>query len=101
MSTEIRLPEMFKRPSAFLPIVMSLCAVAVIVIHLLRFGPAPQADEGSAAHIWQLLMAAQLPLAALFLIRWAPRAPRAALPVIAMQIGAALAALAPIYFLHW
>ena len=44
-------------------------------------------------------MAAQLPIIAYFAIRWLPRAPRQALSILAIQAGAALAALAPVYFL--
>jgi hypothetical protein len=33
------------------------------------------------------------------LIRWLPRVPRRTLFVLAVQIGAALAAMAPVYFL--
>jgi uncharacterized membrane protein HdeD (DUF308 family) len=87
------------RPSAFLPIAMSLIALAVVLIHILSFGVVREADEGSSAHIWQLLMAGQLPILAYFLIRWFPRVPRHALFVLALQIGAALAATSPVYFL--
>jgi hypothetical protein len=65
------------------------------------FGIAPQTDEGAAAHIWQLLMAGQAPVVAFYAVKWLPRAPRAALQVLAVQIGAALAALAPVYWLGW
>ena len=33
-------------------------------------------------------------------IRWLPQAPRQALPILALQVGAALAAMAPVFFLH-
>ena len=101
MSTETSLAASLKRPSAFLPIVMSLAALATIGVHLAVAGPAPQADEGTAAHLWQLLMAAQLPFVGFFLIRWVPIEPRSALPVLAVQISAVLAALAPVWFLKW
>ena len=101
MSTELRFIDVVKRPSAFLPIVMSLCAVAVIVVHLVRFGPAPQSDEGASAHIWQLLMAAQVPIVLFFAIKWLPQSPRQAVPILALQVGAALAAVAPVFLLHW
>ena len=90
-----------KHPSAFLPITMSLLAVAVVLTHIAFFGTARQPDEGAAAHLWQLLMAAQLPIVVFFVIRWLTRAPRHALPVLALQAAAAIAALAPVYFLHW
>jgi hypothetical protein len=101
MTTEITFPEAFKRPSAFLPIVMSLIAMAVVIVHIAFSGTAPQEDEGTAAHIWQLMMAAQIPFVAFFLIRWMPIAPRSALLVLAAQIAAALTALLPIFLLKW
>jgi len=101
MNTEISTAEIFRRPSAFLPIVMSLIALTVVSVHLAAYGTAVQPDEGIAAHLWQLLMAAQLPIVAFFAIKWAPQVPRSALPVLAVQIAAAIAALAPVYFLRW
>ncbi len=80
---------------------MSLLAVAVVLAHIVLFGTARQPDEGTAAHLWQLLMAGQLSIVALFAIRWLPHAPCYALPVLALQAGAAVVALAPVYFLHW
>jgi hypothetical protein len=44
-------------------------------------------------------MVAQVPIVASFAIRWLPRARREALQVLALQAGAGLAALAPVYFL--
>jgi hypothetical protein len=90
-----------KQPSAVIPIVMSVAALATVLAHILIFGTAPQADEGAAAHIWQLLMAGQVPLIVFYSIKWLPRTPRTALPVLAVQIGAALAAVGPVYWLGW
>jgi len=63
-------------------------------------GVVHQADEGTEAHIWQLLMAGQVPIVGFFAIKWLPRAPRKTLPVLALQVGAALASMAPVFFLH-
>ena len=90
-----------KHPSAFLPILMSLGALAAVLIFLALHGPAPQADEGSAAHTWQLLMAGQLPIIFFFAIKWIPQSPGQAVPILALQLVAALAALAPVFLLHW
>jgi hypothetical protein len=65
------------------------------------FGAAPEADEGTTAHLWQLLMVGQVPLLAFFAVKWLPRAPGQTLYVLAMQAGAALAAVAPVYILKW
>jgi hypothetical protein len=90
---------MLKQPSAFLPVAMSVGALATVLLHVALFGVTHDPDEGTAAHIWQLLMAGQLPIVAFFAIKWLPQAPREALTVLAMQIVAILAALAPVYFL--
>lgn len=92
---------MLKHPSAFLPVAMSLAALAVVLLFIALNGTAPQADEGTAAHLWQLLMAAQAPIILFFAAKWLPRSPRQALPVLGLQAGAALAALAPVFLLHW
>lgn len=101
MNPEISTAEFFKRPSSFLPILLSIIAVGLVVVHIATDGIAPQPDEGTAAHLWQLLMAAQMPIAAYFLIRWVPVAPRAALPVFGAQVTAALVAIAPVFLLKW
>ena len=95
------LRSVLKHPSAFLPVAMSLGALATVLTFLALHGPAPQADEGAAAHIWQLLMAAQVPIVVFFAFKWVPQSPRPAMAVLALQIGAALAAMAPVFLLHW
>lgn len=90
-----------KQPSAVLPLAMSALAITAIAVHLVRFGAAPQADEGAAAHLWQILMAAQIPIIAFFSIKWLPREPQQALRVLLLQIAGIIAALAPVYFLRW
>ena len=89
---------MMKRPSAWLPVAMSLTAFAIVLIHIARFGPAREADEGTSAHLWQILMVAQLPIIAFFAINWLPRTPGPALLVLALQGAAAMAALAPVFY---
>ncbi len=90
---------MLKKPSAFLPITMSLAALITVLVFLAIFGVVHQTDEGAAAHIWQLLMGLQVPIIVFFAIKWLPRAPRQALYVLAVQAIFVLAALAPVYFL--
>ncbi len=93
--------SILKHPSAFLPVAMSFGALATVLVFVALHGTAPQADEGAAAHIWQLLMAAQVPIVLFFAIKWLPRSPRQAVPILALQVGAALAAMAPVFLLHW
>ena len=91
---------MIRHPSAWMPVAMSLAALATVILHVALFGAAREADEGTAAHLWQLLVGGQLPIVTYFAIKWLPQAPREALSVLALQAGAGLAALAPVYFLH-
>jgi hypothetical protein len=57
-------------------------------------------DEGVVARLWQLPMLAQLAAIAVFLLRWAPRAPRPALLMLALQVFAFLAAALPLWLLE-
>jgi len=100
MNTDMKACEMLRRPSAFLPIAMSLIALAVVLVHIAMFGVAREADEGAAAHIWQLLMAGQLPIVAFFVVKSVRQSARFMMLALALQLGAALLALAPVYFLH-
>jgi len=93
-------PTLLKHPSAFLPLAMSFAALTILVVHLALFGTARESDEGAAAHLWQLLMAGQAPIMAFFAIRWLPQAPKQALPILILQVGAVLAAMAPVFLLH-
>ena|SRR5438105_620289 len=88
-------------PSAFLPVAMSLVALAIVATFIALYGTAPQQDEGAAAHLWQLLMAGQAPIMLFFAIKWLPRSPREAAIIMALQMAAALGAMAPVFLLHW
>jgi len=101
ISKELVMKILIKNPSAFLPIAMSFAALATVLIYVAIFGTARQPDEGTAAHIWQILMAAQIPIIAVFVIKWLPRKPIQVLAVLALQGGAALAALAPVFLLKF
>ena len=89
-----------RQPAALIPMAMSLSALAIVGIHIAVYGIAREADEGPTAHLWQLLMAAQLPILAIFAIKWLPKAPKQTLGVIALQAVAFCASLAPVLFLN-
>lgn len=89
-----------RHPSAWLPILMSLVALAVVLAHVGISGSAHEADEGAAAHLWQLLMVAQLPIVAFFAIKWLPRIGRPAMVALALQLVAALTAVLPVSILQ-
>jgi hypothetical protein len=89
-----------KRPSALVPLAMSFAALCLVVGHTIFFGVAREADEGTAAHLWQLLLAGVIPVISFFAIKWLPRTPRPAIFVLTLQAVAGLAAAAPVFFLN-
>jgi hypothetical protein len=91
--------SILKRPSALIPLAMSLAALGLVLGHTAIYGVVREADEGAAAHVWQLLMAGQIPVIAFFAIKWLPRTPVPALAVLVLQAVAGLAAAAPVYVL--
>lgn len=91
--------SLIRKPSAFLPVIMSLAGVALVLSFVARYGIVQQADEGTEAHLWQILMVAQMPIIAYFVLRWLPRAPKQGTLVLAVQALAALASFAAVFFL--
>ncbi len=80
---------------------MSFGAFSMIVWFVAVHGVVHQPDEGAQAHLWQLLVAGQVPLIAYFAFRWLPTASRPALVVLALQAAAVvLLALAPLWALR-
>jgi hypothetical protein len=91
---------LLKKPSACLPIAMSVAALALVALSLAVYGIERGGDEGAVAHTWQLLMGGQLPVIAYFAAKWLRQAPRKAAPILMLQVAAGMAALAPVYLLH-
>ena len=103
--SQLEIRSMIKEPSAQLPLVMSLTGLALVVFKILgdvatHGAVIHEADEGIAAHVWQLLMVGQVPVVAFFAIKWLRRAPWQTLCVLALQTGAALASIAAVVFLR-
>jgi len=92
---------LLNRPSALFPVVMSAAALSIVLGYAVMFGVAPQADEGIAAHTWQILMVGQFPIIAFHVIKWLPTQSKQTLLVLALQLGAALAAIFPVWWFHW
>ena len=84
----------------WIPVAMSLAALIVVASHLCLAGSRPEADEGTAAHLFQLCIAGQLPLILIALFRGFPRWPRRAAAVLGVQLLAMGVALAPVYYHH-
>ena len=89
----------FKSPSAWLPISMSGVALAIVLGYIAIFGVVREPDEGTAAHLWQLLMVGQAPVIFWFLLTRFRKSPRQAIIVLTAQIAAIIAAAAPVALL--
>jgi hypothetical protein len=93
--------EIVKKPSALFPVLMSLTALSLLAIQLATHGVTPERDEGAIAHLWQLLVVAQLPVIAFFAFRWLREAPRQATAVLLAQALALAAGVVPVLVLGW
>ena len=96
-----KIPEngsLLKHLSAWLPVAMSLTALAFVLTYAAVFGIVKQPDERTPARIFQLIMAAQVPIAAYFAFKWLPKRPIQAILVLALQ---AVAWLVPILTVIW
>lgn len=90
------------RPSAWIPLLMSAAALLLVLGFLIFVGipEVPPEDEGTAAHLFQLLMGGQLPIILFFAIRWLPQKPKQAILVLVLQFIAGVLAFAPVYLLE-
>jgi hypothetical protein len=96
----MRFTLILKKPSAIIPLVMSISAFMLILAVLSTVGVTHQQDEGTPARIFQLLIVLQVPIVAFFALKWLPRSPRSALIVLLLQAAAALMAVATIAWLE-
>jgi len=90
--------SLLKQPSAWIPLVMSLAALALLLGYVAMFGIVQHEDEGTPAHLFQMIMLAQLPIVAFFAIRWLPKQPKQSLLVLGLQ---AVAWIVPILAVIW
>ena len=92
---------LLRRPSAFLPLAMSLAALGLVVWFVASFGVVRgEHDEGAPARIFQILMVAQIPIVGYFALTWLPRARRPAAVILAFQLVAGLAAITLVLLLE-
>jgi len=91
--------SILKQPSAWLPVAISFTGLTMVLVHFAVSGIVHETDEGTLAHLWQLLMAGQVPIVAFFAFKWLPKDPRRAIPVLGLQAASAAASFASVYFL--
>ena len=89
--------SLIKQPSAYAPIAMSLAGVGLVLLHVTRYGLTRETDEGTSAHLFQLLMMLEVPIIGYFAVTWLPRVPATALRVLALQAFAMGLAFASVF----
>ena len=78
---------------------LSLSVLGIMLVSIAMFGPpVREPDEGTAAHLFQIWMVLEVLMVAFFAIKWLPQAPKQALLILALQVVAALAACAPVFY---
>ncbi len=76
---------MIRKPSAYLPVAMSFAALATVLGRVAMFGAVLEVNEGAAAHVFQLIMVAGVPIVLFFAVTRLPRFPKPAPQVPALQ----------------
>lgn len=88
------------RWAGYMPLLLSGAALALVLFVVATGWERGLKDEGAAAHIFQLLIASEVPLILLFL--WTADRSRlpAVLRMLAVQFAAVMLALGPVAFFH-
>ena len=98
----------FRSVSAYVPLLLSAAALTVVAGYLFTGPHTPptviengvaRADEGTAAHLWQIFMVPQLPAILVFAVKWLPRDSRRALGLIGLQVAGIGCAAFPVWYL--
>ena len=91
--------SILKKPSAWIPVALSLAVLVIMIVCIAMFGPPiRESDEGVGAHLFQIWLVVEIFMVAFFAIKWLPRAPKQALVVVTIQIIAVLAVCAPVFY---
>jgi len=90
--------SMAKHPSGYVPLILSAAALALLLGYLALFGVTRQEDEGTAAHLYQLMIGAQVLIIPYFALRWGIQDLKAGASVIALQVVAILITFAPLWY---
>jgi hypothetical protein len=98
--TKLNVLDLLRRPTGFVPLLISAAFLTTLLTSLAQGTLVRQADEGTAAHLFQLLMPLQFLIMFAFAITWLPKTPKAAIEVLLLQAAAAIAVLTIVYSRH-
>jgi hypothetical protein len=89
-----------KHWSGWLPIAIPVFLLVLALRYVAIHGLVREADEGTEAHLFQLLMPVQFAVMAYFAVTWLPRAPGGTLALLALQAIATGAVLAAVFWIE-
>lgn len=90
-----------KKPSAWIPLVMSVLALLLVLCYIWLFGiQNPSEDESVIARLFQLLLFGQLPIIGYFFFKWFYKNPKQVSLIVVMQLLAALVPFLTVFFLE-
>lgn len=93
---------LIRKPSAWIPILLSLAMLAIIGMYLAKIiPPDPTGDEGLGAHLFQFWLVLESMMIPFFVIRSLPKAGKQVLPILVIQITLVLVVCAPVFINHW
>jgi hypothetical protein len=93
--------SIIKQPSAWIPIALSFGVLLIMFASFALSGtPTHQADEGTAAHLFQIWLVVEVAMIGFFGVTWLPKKPLSASLILIVQIVAVLAACAPIRYFN-
>ena len=92
--------QQINRVSSVVLILLSLTALATVVTGLIWPPPMPEPDEGTQAHIFQLSIAALLPMTIVVLATADLRQPWRSVRPLVISVAATVLAFAGLYYLE-
>ena len=96
---QLSMMPLLKKPSAWIPIAIPLLFIAYIVSIISFFGVVREKDEGVGAPLFQLWLILEPFMLGYFALTYAPREPKNALIILALQAVAALLPISAVFSL--
>lgn len=89
-----------KKPSAWVPILLSAAILAMLLITLSTVGLVRHEDEGIEAHLFQIWLVLEVVLIGFFGLKWLPRMPKQALIILVLQVVFVFVAAFPVFYFN-
>ncbi len=93
---------LIKKPSAWIPILLSLMMMVILGMYLAKIiPPDPTGDEGTGAHLFQIWLVSEAFMIPFFAVKWLSYERKQALLILTIQIARVLIVCAPVFYFKW